>query len=72
MQFDPMGEEVRRVREEHAARFHYDLDAIFLDIKESERQSGCRFVTYPPRKPGPALSVHASTDPTQPLDTPAV
>ena len=41
---DPIVEEVRRIRDAHAARFNYDLDAIFLDIKEREKQSGLEFV----------------------------
>lgn len=41
---DPIVDEVRRVRDAHAARFDYDLDAIFLDIKEQERKSGLTFV----------------------------
>jgi hypothetical protein len=31
---DPIVEEVRRIREEHAARFGYDLKAIYEDLKE--------------------------------------
>jgi len=46
---DPIVAEVRRVREEHAAKFGYDLDAIFRDIKEQERKSGYQFVAFPPR-----------------------
>lgn len=30
--------------------FNYDLDAIFQDIKEQEKQSGLTFVRYPPRR----------------------
>ena len=41
---DPIVDEIRRVRDEHAARFNYDLDAIFRDIKEQEKKSGLRFV----------------------------
>ena len=41
---DPIVEEVRRVRDAHAARFNYDLDAIFQDIKEREKKSGLKFV----------------------------
>ena len=41
---DPIVEEVRRVRDAHAARFNYDLDAIFRDIKEREKQGGLKFV----------------------------
>jgi hypothetical protein len=41
---DPIVDEVRRVRDAHAARFNYDLDAIFQDIKEQEIKSGLHFV----------------------------
>lgn len=41
---DPIVDEVRRVRDAHAARFNYDLDAIFQDIKEREkRAASCSF-----------------------------
>jgi tetrahydromethanopterin S-methyltransferase subunit B len=48
---DPIVDEIRKVREEHAARFSYDLQAIYEDIKELERASGRTFVTLPPKKP---------------------
>ncbi len=41
---DPIVDEVRRVRDAHAARFNYDLDAIFQDIKQQEKKSGHKFV----------------------------
>lgn len=47
---DPIVDEVRKVRDAHAVRFNYDLDAIFREIKEQEKRSGCKFVSYPPRK----------------------
>ena len=47
---DPIVEEVRKVREAHAARFNYDLRAIYRDLKEQERKSGRAFVSYPPRR----------------------
>ena len=47
---DPIVEEVRKVREAHAARFNYDLWAIYRDLKEQERKSGRAFVSYPPRR----------------------
>ena len=56
---DPIVDEVRRVRDAHAAMFNYDLDAIFQDIKEQEKKSGLKFVSYPPRK----------TEPNQALQT---
>jgi hypothetical protein len=48
---DPIVEEVRRIRQEHAAKFDYDLRKIYEDLKEQEKQSGRRFVTLPPRRP---------------------
>jgi ribosomal protein L9 len=42
---DPIVDEVRRIRDAHAARFNYDLDAIYQDIKEQERKSGRTFVS---------------------------
>jgi hypothetical protein len=50
---DPIVDEVRRVRDTHAAMFNYDLDAIFQDIKEQEKKSGLKFVSYPPRRVEP-------------------
>ncbi|HEY2411220.1 MAG TPA: hypothetical protein VGI40_03210 [Pirellulaceae bacterium] len=41
---DPIVDEIRRVRDVHAARFNYDLDAIFQDIKEREKKNGLVFV----------------------------
>ena len=43
---DPIVDEVRRVRNAYAARFNYDLDAIFRDIKEQEKKSGQKFVSF--------------------------
>lgn len=50
---DPIVDEVRRIRDAHAAMFNYDLDAIFQDIKEQEKKSGLTFVSYPPRRAMP-------------------
>lgn len=53
MSEDPIVEEVRRVREEHAARFNYDLQAIFADLKRSEeaRDPNLHPIVSPP-EPG--------------------
>jgi hypothetical protein len=76
---DPIVDEVRRVRDAHAAKFNYDLDAIFQDIKEQEKKSGLKFESYPPRKlePDPALpptgpAIPVSADSTSPAAAPAV
>jgi len=50
---DPIVDEVRRVRDAHAARFNYDLDAIFRDIKEQEKKSGRKFVSFTPSENKP-------------------
>jgi hypothetical protein len=50
---DPIVDEVRRVRDAHAARFDYDLDAIFQDIKNREKKSGLKFVGGVARQPMP-------------------
>ncbi|MEA2602160.1 MAG: hypothetical protein QOF89_3152 [Acidobacteriota bacterium] len=36
MSEDPIVQEIRRIRQEHAARFDYDLQAIFADLKRTE------------------------------------
>lgn len=70
---DPIVDEVRRVRDAHATMFNYDLDAIFRDIKEQEKSSGLKFVSYPPRSTEPnktlqptAASIVVSHDSTSP------
>ncbi len=51
---DPILDEIRRIRDAHAASFNYDLDAIYLDLKEQEKKSGRKFVSYSPRRVEPA------------------
>ena len=46
---DPIIAGVRRVCDEHAAQFNYDLDAIYQDLKKLERKSGRKYVRYEPR-----------------------
>ena len=48
---DPIVEEVRRVRQAHAARFNYDLDAIVRDLREQQEKSGRKVVSLPPKRP---------------------
>ena len=59
---DPIVDEVRRVRDAHAAMFNYDLDAIFRDIKEQEKMSGLKFVSYPPRRTEPNKALQPTGD----------
>ncbi|HQU41566.1 MAG TPA: hypothetical protein PK867_02090 [Pirellulales bacterium] len=56
---DPIVDEIRKIRDAHAARFNYDLDAICRDIKEREKEwekkLGRKFVSYAagPVEPAP-------------------
>ena len=42
--------EVRRARDQHAARFGYDLDAIVRDFKEREGKDHCPVASLSPRR----------------------
>lgn len=48
---DEIVEEVRNVRNEYAAQFKYDLEAIFRDLKQQEEKSDREIITRPPKKP---------------------
>lgn len=50
---DPSVAEVRAIREAHAKKFNYDVDAIFEDLKRSEeehRKMGFEYVNFPPKR----------------------
>ena len=61
---DPIVEEVRRVREAHAAQFNYDLDAIFQDINAQELKSGHKFVSGVARWGVPSQPATGTAHPT--------
>lgn len=46
---DEVVEEVRQIREAHAAAHGHDLDRIYEDLKRKETASGRAVVTLPPR-----------------------
>jgi len=50
---DPIVKETRKLREQYAAQFKHDPDAIFADICKRQRQSGKKLVSFPARKPRP-------------------
>ena len=41
---DPIVEEVRKFRDEHARKFNYDLNAICADLMEKQKRSGHKLV----------------------------
>ena len=61
---DPIVDEVRRARDAYAARFNYDLRAIYRDLKEQEKRSGRKVVSYADDSRGSEKS--KSLQPTEP------
>jgi hypothetical protein len=50
----PILEEVRRIRDEHAARFDYDIHRICEDVRreqELDQVGGVEYITLKPRRP---------------------
>ena len=47
---DPIVEEIRKHRQAHAARYNYDLPAIFDALLEREKNSLRPVVNRPPRR----------------------
>ena len=47
---DHIVEEVRRIREEHASQFNYDLDAIVADLRRSEAERDWPRASFEPRR----------------------
>jgi hypothetical protein len=48
---DPIVAEIRKIRDEYARRFNYDLHAMCEDLRRKARLRGARVVSYPPRPP---------------------
>ncbi len=48
---DEIVEEVRKNREAYAAKFNFDLQAMYEDLKKAERKSGRRKVSFKPKRP---------------------
>lgn len=53
MSKDPIVEEIRTIREQHAKRFGYALDAIFGDIKQQEQSNPKKAVSFPSKPVSP-------------------
>jgi hypothetical protein len=50
MKEDAVVAEVRRIRDEHAARFNYDLDAIVEDFRKREKEGDSPVVSLPSKR----------------------
>ena len=49
-QTDPIIAELRAIREAYAARFDYDVEAMFRDIRARQEASGHEYVRLPARR----------------------
>ena len=49
-QTDPIIAELRAIREAYAARFDYDVEAMFRDIRARQEASGREYVRLPARR----------------------
>lgn len=47
---DPIIEELHRIREEYAASFNYDLNAIVADLKAKQAKSERKVVRLEPKR----------------------
>jgi hypothetical protein len=44
--FDPIVEEIHKSREEYAAKFNYDVDAMFEDLRRKQSKSSRKIVSF--------------------------
>lgn len=47
---DPIVEEVRKARQDHAKEFDHDLSAICRDLKRIEQECGHPIVSFQPKR----------------------
>jgi hypothetical protein len=64
---DEIVEEIHKIREEHAAKFNYDLQAIYFDLKEQEQQSNRQIVSFEPKEPVPLAEASRESEEPVPL-----
>lgn len=50
MHEDEIIKETRRLRDEYAKKFNYDLDLIFEDLQKKQKESGRKYVSFSGRK----------------------
>jgi hypothetical protein len=43
---DPIVEEIHRIREEYAAKFNYDIEAMFRDAQKNQQEGGRKIVSF--------------------------
>ena len=60
-QTDPIIAELRAIRKAYAARFDYDVEAMFRDIRARQEASGREYVRLPARRTTGDRSPETST-----------
>ena len=50
LKFDDPIDEIHRIRDEHAKKFAYDIDAAIADLKRIEKEEGIKTVALPPKR----------------------
>ena len=50
MKEDEIVKETRRLRDEYAKKFNYDLDLIFEDLQKKQKESGRKYVSFSDKK----------------------
>jgi len=56
---DPIVDEVRKARDEYARQFNYDLDAICRDLREKQKKSNRKVVSFPPKRTEQSTVIHS-------------
>lgn len=59
---DPIVEEIRKYREQYAAKFNYDLAAICKDLRERQATCGRQIVSRPPKRVSEKEHINAESD----------
>lgn len=57
---DEIVESTRKARQQYAAKFGYDLEAIYADLKKQQEQSERKIVSLSPKKPALVPQAKAS------------
>lgn len=63
MSSDPVVAEIRRIREELAARFNYDTGAILEDARQRHTATRQKVIHLPPRRPVRPLAPEPQAQP---------
>jgi hypothetical protein len=65
---DPIVDEVRRVRDQLAAEFNYDIHAIFGSLRAAQHEYGSRLVNRPSARGEPSDAVKPHSAPLHVAD----